>query len=389
MQFVVSAGGTAGHINPALAVADELRGRGHDILFVGTPDHLEATLARDAGFEFAGFRVSGFDKAHPTTLVTSGVKILRAARTVQRLFGERRVDAAVTFGAYVCVPVGLAATRTGVPLVVHEQNSIPGMANVFLAQRADAVALAYDSCAQHLDPKSPPVVCGNPVRASFGGTDRATARRKLSIPMTATVLSVMGGSLGASHINRAVCKMKKRLLSTEDLVVIHSAGQGDFEATEAELALRDKQRERWRLFSYIDDIADVLAASDLVISRAGASSLAEIATLGVPSVLVPYPHARADHQTLNAHALADIGAACIVADSDLDTDGFPALVLDLLSDPARLVRMSRAARTLSGHDARTALADLVCSVARPPAADGAAEPVDDGTAHPSGDGVAQ
>ena len=151
MYFVISAGGTAGHINPALAVADELRHRGHEILFVGTPDHIESRLATQAGFEFTGFAVSGFDKAHPLTMLTSGVKLLKATRCAKKLFARKRPDAVITFGAYVSIPVGRAAFEMDIPLVIHEQNSVTGMANVYLAKHATAIALTYAESAKGIE----------------------------------------------------------------------------------------------------------------------------------------------------------------------------------------------------------------------------------------------
>lgn len=359
MYFIVSAGGTAGHINPAIAVADELRTRGHDVLFVGTPDHIEGELARKEGFEFVGFSVSGFDKAHPTTLLTSGVKILRATGKAKKLFKERRPDAVATFGAYVSVPVGRAAVSMGIPLIVHEQNSVPGMANVYLAPKADVTALTYADSAQHLDPKHPAVVTGNPVRASFETCSRERGRDMLGVPDDATVLLVFGGSLGAQHINRAICAMKKRLLSIGDLYIVQSTGKADYESVVEELNLRDKQKARWKVFPYIDEMGDVLAASDLVVSRAGASSLAEIMTVGVPSILVPYPYARGDHQTLNARSCVNEGASVLVKDEDVEGEDFANLVCGLLVDRKRRATMSAASKRLSGSDARRQLADLV------------------------------
>jgi UDP-N-acetylglucosamine--N-acetylmuramyl-(pentapeptide) pyrophosphoryl-undecaprenol N-acetylglucosamine transferase len=162
LYFVVSAGGTAGHINPALAVADELRRRGHRILFVGTPDHIESKLAIQANFDFIGLEVAGFDRAHPLTLITSGTKILKATRKVKDLFAKERPDAVLTFGAYVSIPVGRAAFEMGIPLICHEQNSVPGMANSYLAKHADIMALTYEESASKLECKNPPVVIAIP-----------------------------------------------------------------------------------------------------------------------------------------------------------------------------------------------------------------------------------
>lgn len=361
MYFVISAGGTAGHINPALAVADELENRGHEVLFVGTPDHIEAKLAAQAGLDFVGFAVSGFDKAHPLTLITSGRKILKATKKARRLFAERRPDAVLTFGAYVSIPVGRAAHEMGIPLLVHEQNSVVGMANAYLAKFADVVALTYPESASGIEAKTEPVVVGNPVRASVEHSSRARGRELLGVPDDATLLLVTGGSLGAQHLNRAVCAMKERLLSLQDVYVVQSTGQADYEAVCGQLALTAQEGQRWKVFPYIDQMGDALAASDLVVSRAGASSLAEIATLGVPAVLVPYPHARADHQTLNARSCVNAGAACLVPDAEVESRAFSDLVADLLADADRRATMAAASSKLSGSDARRRLADLAIS----------------------------
>ena len=363
MYFIVSAGGTAGHINPALAVCDELRKRGHEILFVGTPNHIEAKLAVQAGFEFLGFEVSGFDKAHPLTLITSGSKLLKATKRAKKMFAEKRPDAVVTFGAYVSIPVGRAAYEMGIPLIIHEQNSVPGMANAHLAKHATITALTYGESAKGLECLNEPVVIGNPVRASFETCTRQAGRELLGIDDGALVLLVFGGSLGAQHLNAAICAMKDRLLSIENLVVVHSTGAKDYDSVLEQLALSPEEQKRWRVFEYIDAMGDVLAASDLVVSRAGASSLAEIMTLGIPAVLVPYPYARGDHQTLNAQSCVSVGAAELVADADVETEAFSDLIVELLSDSARRDTMAAACKKLSGSDARVHLADMIVECA--------------------------
>lgn len=359
MFFVVSAGGTAGHINPALAVADELRRRGHDILFVGTPDHLEAKLAVEAGFEFASFSVAGFDKSRPWTLITSGAKLLKATNQAKALFKQRRPDAVLGFGAYVSIPVGRAACAMKIPLIIHEQNSVPGMANVYLAKRASAVALTYAHSAQHLQCKGEPHIVGNPVRAGFEEVDRASARKALGISEDAFVLLVMGGSLGAQHLNAAVAAMKDALLGVEGLHVIHSTGARDYDSVCLQLALTEEEQQRWHVFSYIDNMPEMLAACDMTVSRAGASSLAEIMTLGVPAVLVPYPYARGDHQTLNAAGCVEAGAARLIPDADVEGEQFASTVMELVSSKEKRDAMHTAAiASFSGSQARCAVADL-------------------------------
>ena len=364
MYFAVSAGGTAGHINPALAVADELRGRGHDIVFIGTPDHIESRLAAEAGFDFVGLAVSGFDKAKPLTLLTSINKIMKATGEVKERFALRRPDAALTFGAYVSIPVGRAAAAMGIPFAVHEQNSVPGMANKYLAKKADVTALTYAEAASGLKCRNEPVTLGNPVRKSFESSDAGAGRKAAGVPQDALMLLVTGGSLGAEHLNTAICAMKHDLLGIEGLHIVHSTGQQKYEEVKAQLALTPQEEQRWHLFSYIDQMGDVLAAADLVVSRAGASSLAEIMTLGVPAVLVPYPYARGDHQTLNARSCVAAGAAELVADSEVEGERFHDLCLELLTDGKRREQMARACARLSGTDARTRLADIAEQLAQ-------------------------
>lgn len=364
MNFIISAGGTAGHINPALAVADELRSRGHRVHFVGTPNHIESRLAKQAGFDFTGFPVSGFDKAHPFTLLTSSVKLLRATRAAKRLFKEQHPDAVATFGAYVSIPVGRAAFETGVPLVIHEQNSVPGMANEYLARHADVIAVTYPESTPALKGHQDPVVVGNPVRASFEACSRSEAREALEIPQDALVLLVMGGSLGAQHVNTAVSKMKDRLLAIDRLHVIHSTGESDYERIVDDLALTDEEAKRWRVSPYIESMDQVLWASDLAISRAGASSVAELMTVGVPAILIPYPHARGDHQTLNAQSCVKAGASKLISDDKVDSDEFSDLVMQLLEDATTRDTMAQACKSLSGSDARRSLANMIERAAR-------------------------
>ena len=355
MYFVISAGGTAGHINPALAVADELRSSGHEIIFVGTPNHIEAKLACEAGFPFLGLELCGFDKSKPWTLFSATNKILRATKKMKSQFLQKRPDAVLGFGAYVSIPVGRAAAALKIPLIIHEQNSVPGLANKYLAKKANLVALTYKESANYFDTGAKTIVIGNPVRASFESGSRKSGRKFLNIKNDALVLLVFGGSLGAHHINEAICSMKDELLSIDNLYIVHSTGQQDFNFVSEKLALTNAEKKRWIVFEYIKNMSDVLYASDLVLSRAGASSLAEIMTVGLASILVPYPYARSDHQTLNAASCVQAGAAKLVADKDLGSNEFCTLVMDLLSNKKKRDSMALACKDFSGTCARTRL----------------------------------
>ena len=248
-------------------------------------------------------------------------------------------------------------------MVLHEQNSVPGLANKESARTASVIAIAQPSVEQVFASKKGPstriVFTGNPVRASVLAGDRSRGRAALGIPEDATVVLVFGGSLGAHHLNMALAGLKDELLSREGVYVVHATGESDFDECSSALALADGERERYRLLPYIDDMGDKLAAADLVVSRSGASSVAEIAALAVPSVLVPYPHATADHQTTNARFLTEAGAAVMVPDAELDAPAFAETVLGIVDDAERRAHMRERAASLGQAGAASRLADAV------------------------------
>ena len=337
LRVAIAAGGTAGHINPALALAEELAARGHQVEFFGQPKKLESTLVPQAGFPFNPIDVTGFDRSRPWTLVSALWRMRAAQKTIGRHFGSERPDVAVGFGAYIELPLINWCHAQGIPCVIHEQNSVPGLANKTSAAKVKTVCVslpvAIDAFRGKVGPDTQIVVTGNPVRQSVIRADRAQGRRDLGIPEDATMLLVFGGSLGARHLNQGVAALKSKLLSRRDLYVIHSTGKGEYDSVVQELALTQEESARWRVMPYIDRMGEALAAADLVLSRAGASSVAEIAALAVPSVLVPYPFATADHQTTNARYLVDAGAAVLLPDEKIDTPEFEDDLLGLVDDP--------------------------------------------------------
>jgi len=367
LRVAIAAGGTAGHINPALALAEELAARGHQVEFFGQPKKLESTLVPQAGFPFNPIDVTGFDRSRPWTLVSALWRMRAAQKTIGRHFGSSRPDVAVGFGAYIELPLINWCHAQGIPCVIHEQNSVPGLANKTSAAKVKTVCVslpvAIDAFRGKVGPDTQIVVTGNPVRQSVIRADRAEGRRSLGIPKDATMLLVFGGSLGARHLNQGVAALKSKLLSRKDLCVIHSTGKGEYDSVVQELALTPDEAARWRVMPYIDRMGEALAAADLVLSRAGASSVAEIAALAVPSMLVPYPFATADHQTTNARYLVDAGAAVLLPDEKIDAPEFEGDLLGLIDDPARRQAMRDAARGLAQDKAALALADQVESAA--------------------------
>ncbi|MDR2492915.1 MAG: undecaprenyldiphospho-muramoylpentapeptide beta-N-acetylglucosaminyltransferase [Coriobacteriales bacterium] len=380
MRFVVSGGGTAGHIYPALAVSQELVARGHEVVFAGTPIGQEARIVPEAGSPFQAFAARGFNRAKPLSLVTSTLRLMASARSARRWLLELCPHAVAGFGGYVSVPVGVAARQAQAPLLVHEQNSAAGWANRFLAKRASVVALTYGAARAGLrcPHTSRVVVTGNPVRRELlaladprqRDVARATFRASMGIPADALVLLVFGGSQGARSINNAVLDLAGQLLAVAGLHVLHIAGPSQLAAVEERLSreLGDEQRPRWHALGYCAQMGHAYVASDLAVARAGASSLAEIAALGVASLVVPYPYATDDHQSANARALVATGAAVCVSDADLSTAVFRDALVACLRDESQRARMAAAARALDAQGATDAVVSLLeglASEARP------------------------
>lgn len=363
LDIVISGGGTGGHVYPALAVADRLQASGATVRFIGTAHGPEARLAPLHGIGFEAIASSGFDRSRPLSLLRGVMVNLVSALKLAYAFGRNRPDAIVGFGGYVAIPVGLAARLRGIPLVVHEQNSVPGLTNTLLSRWAEYVAVTYPGSVDGFAHPDRVVVTGNPVRDEVLSADRSASRTTLGIGEDEVVLVVFGGSSGARRINRGAIAAAERILAMDGVRVVHVTGAGEYDAVVEAAEAAGVSRDRWELHAYRDDLPALLSAADLIVSRAGATSIAEITMLGAPSILVPYPHATADHQTKNAEALAHVGAAVVVPDDEVEGPGFADTVASLLRDPHRRDTMSAASGALGRADAATRVARLVLDAA--------------------------
>lgn len=364
MKIVLSGGGTAGHIYPALAVADKLKKLGHDVLFVGTPQGLEARLVPSAGIDFVALKAEGFNRSKPWTFFTSGTEVALSSLKARRILADFKADAVVGFGGYVSIPVGLAAAQKHVPLVIHEQNSVPGMTNKFLAKQAQAICLTYPDTQELIESiarKDASInVTGNPVRSSVLASNRDEARAALNLSDEDILVFVFGGSRGARHINNAFIDMAPDLLKNERVRVIHATGSGEYKS------VLDKTRniiasDRYKAESYIENMGDILAASDIVLCRAGATSIAELTALGVAAILVPYPYATDDHQTKNAQTMVDHNAARLIADADLD-EQLKSVLLELVENKGKRILMAQQSLELGQRNSAQLLVDSIYSV---------------------------
>jgi len=345
-------------------VAEHLVAERDEVTFVGTPRSIESRLVPAAGVAFRALNASGFDRARPWTLVTSSLGIGVSALRAWLWLGRERPDVVIGFGGYVSVPVGLAAVVRGVPLVLHEQNSVPGLANRVLSRWARAVAVTYEESIDVLAHPAKAVITGNPVRSEVLKATRQRGRVSLGVDDDALLLLVFGGSRGARHLNNAVVSLLHRLRTVPGLHVALVAGPTEAAAVRSAVAKLPKaEQDVVTVFDYVDDMGSAIAAADLVIARAGATSIAELTALAAACILVPYPYATDDHQTTNASAMVAHGAAVLVPDSELDGQRLEDELLGLLGDPARRATMSAASRALGRPDAGSRVAALAREVA--------------------------
>jgi UDP-N-acetylglucosamine--N-acetylmuramyl-(pentapeptide) pyrophosphoryl-undecaprenol N-acetylglucosamine transferase len=363
-------GGTAGHVLPAIATAQALQRLrpGLTVAFAGLPDSLEERLVTAAGYDLHRVDAVPLPRRLSPQLLRVGPRLLSAVRAGRVLLGDTGVGALVSFGGYVALPLSLAA-RGRVPLVLHEQNSRPGLANRIASRSATHVAVTFPSCAERLVTRGRVRITGNPVQQRLRDLDsvarRPAARERLGLDGERPTLLVLGGSQGARSINRAVSGAAGAWQAL-DIQLLHVSGPRDYDETLQRWQDAGIDPEaadtRVRLVPFLDDMADAYASADLVLSRAGATTIAELTVLGLPAVLVPYPHAAAEHQQGNAESLMRMGAALVLDDADLSPDLVVSTVAELVNDPQRCGAMRRAARAWSRPDAAEALARLVLDV---------------------------
>jgi UDP-N-acetylglucosamine--N-acetylmuramyl-(pentapeptide) pyrophosphoryl-undecaprenol N-acetylglucosamine transferase len=368
LRVVLTGGGTGGHTSAGLALATALRARLGEavwLAWIGSHRGLEATRVPAAGIPYHAISTGKLRRQLALRNVTD--LLLRVpAGLVQawRLLGRLQPDVVVATGGFVAVPTAVAAALRRVPLLVHEQVVVPGLANRAIARLADRVALSF-AAATPAFPAAKVVVTGNPIRPELLAGRRDAGFARFGLDPTLPLIYVTGGAQGAHRLNRVVGAALAGLLGEGQLV--HQSGENAYDdpgwlAAEA-ARLPAALRARYRVVPFITDaLPDLYAAATVVIGRAGAGTVTELAALGLPAILVPLPGARGDEQTANARVLADCGAAVLVPEPDLTPEGLVALVRQLVRDPDRLADMGRRARTRAVVDAAARLVDLVLAL---------------------------
>jgi UDP-N-acetylglucosamine--N-acetylmuramyl-(pentapeptide) pyrophosphoryl-undecaprenol N-acetylglucosamine transferase len=356
---LIAGGGTGGHLTPALAVALALRDTRPDdeVAVVGRRDGVAERLVVAAGLRLETLDVSGVDVGSPVGVARATSQLTRATIAARRLVRGFRPDVVVGLGGYVSVPVVAAAIAQRIPVVLLEQNAFPGRATRLLARRARVVAASFAETARHL-PSARVVHTGNPIRAEV----RAIEARPIGARLRSIL--VTGGSQGARRFNRAITGCVADLLRADpELRIVHQCGSLDYDVVaRAAAALPEALAPRYMVSAFFDDMAVRMAESDLVVMRAGGSSLAECAVLGRPMIVVPYPHA-GGHQRHNATPYVEAGAAMLIDDAACTPERLATEIKALVADPARWRRMSAASRALGLPDATDSVVRLIVEAA--------------------------
>jgi UDP-N-acetylglucosamine--N-acetylmuramyl-(pentapeptide) pyrophosphoryl-undecaprenol N-acetylglucosamine transferase len=355
MKILIAGGGTGGHVFPGIAVAEELMRQRRDcqVVFVGTRAGLEAQAVPEAGFRIRYLFSSGFHRGQwwrwPLAVVVNLVGLVQAVWIIL----TENPKVVLGTGGYVSAPLSFAARVMGRPLVLQEQNSIPGLANRMLARIANEVHLSFLEARSYFSRKDHLKVTGNPVRAHILSGDRESALREFRLQPGRPTVFVFGGSLGAKRINEAALETLRRLKGRVDVQFILQTGRPDFDRVRAAVQAEELPAT---VLSFVKKIHMAYAAADLVVCRSGAMTLAEIAVCGLPAVLIPYPFAAHNHQEVNAANLVDRGAAVCILDSELTGERLAKEVAHLLADRTALSRMSANTRLFARPDAASRLA---------------------------------
>lgn len=357
MRYLLVGGGTAGHINPALAIAEKIKNEEKDaeIFFAGTPKGMESNLVPKAGYEFFPIEVAGIQRHLSLENIKRNIIALyylsQSSRKAKKIINTVKPDVVIGTGGYVSGPIVRMAQKMGIKTAIHEQNAFPGVTTKLLAKKADILMLAVADSASYFPQGQNYCVVGNPVRSGIVLADKETSRKALGIDERLLILS-FGGSLGAKKINETVADVIAWHSKEGKYQHIHGVGKSGMEWMPQ--LLKDKgvtpDGKTVRVLEYIEDMERCMAAADIVICRAGAIALSEIEVMGKPAILIPSPYVAENHQYHNAMALADKGAAVVIEEKDLTGELLIKTLKELLSDSKKLSDMAKCSKALAVTD---------------------------------------
>ncbi len=359
MKVLIAGGGTAGHINPGIAIAKYIKQKQPDaeVVFVGTGKGLETKLVPREGFELKLIRVRGFKRKLSLDTFVAVKELFNGTFEAGKLINEFKPDIVIGTGGYVCGPVLIMAARKKIPTLIHEQNAFPGMTNRILSRFVKAVAISFKESENYFKTAKDLILTGNPIRSEMLLIDRQEARKKLGIGQHIPTVVIFGGSRGAGKINLAVSEMIRDCLKEVDCRIIFATGEQQFDGIQK--MLEGTRNRSLELVPYIYDMANVMAAADLVICRAGAITISELTALGIPSIMIPSPYVTANHQEHNARALEKQGAAEVILEKDLSGKLVYQKMTGLIRDERRLREMALNAKRVGVRDAAEKIYSII------------------------------
>lgn len=368
MKVLLAGGGTAGHINPALAIAGYIKQKQPEaqILFIGNKTGMEQRLVKNAGYEIKSITISGFQRSLSPKSTVANIRTARRTVTssmeAKKIIAEFMPDICIGTGGYVSGPVVRTAAKMGIPCIIHEQNAYPGVTNKMLSKRVKKVMLAVDAAKKYFNDVDV-VITGNPVRGEILTADKAQSRKKLGLDQRPLVLS-FGGSLGARKVNEAAAELIARSAKDGRYQHIHAYGGNNEWFTELlkEKGVNLDECPNLDIRPYIDNMNECMAAADLVICRAGAITLSEVQAMGKPAILIPSPNVAENHQYHNAMALVNKGAAELIEESELSGEELIKKADSMLGDPEKLQKISENCKKMAITDANERIYSVVKKV---------------------------
>ncbi|EST90137.1 undecaprenyldiphospho-muramoylpentapeptide beta-N-acetylglucosaminyltransferase [Vagococcus lutrae LBD1] len=359
MKMIVSGGGTGGHIYPALSLVDYMEKNipSHEALYVGTEEGLESQIVTKKGVPFKSIRVQGFKRSLSPDNVKTVYYFMKAVQDSKKLIEEFQPDVVVGTGGYVCAPIVYAAHKKGVPTMIHEQNSVPGLANKFLARYVDKVAICFPEAAEYFD-KNKTVLTGNPRGQEVASIQPTDSLSQFGFTEELPTILVFGGSRGALTMTRAMMEAMPQMAG-KDYQVLFVTGKIYYEDVMAAVSETVKANDKIKIVPYIEEMEKILTNVTLVVGRAGATSLAEITALGLPSILIPSPNVTNDHQTKNAQSVVNHGGAVLLRDDELNGPRLVTEIERIILNPELCRKMAEASKEMGIPDATKRLFDEV------------------------------
>ena len=355
MRVILSGGGTGGHIYPAVSIAKEIKKQyqNAEILFIGTERGLESSIVPAEGFKLMKIKVRGFERklslGNVLTVKESFVSLFKVSKIIR----DFKPDIVIGTGGYVCGSVLLAAALMNVPTLIHEQNAFPGVTNKILARLVDIIAVNFSEAKKYFPKNNKVIVTGNPIRSNMMSISREEGLKEFGFSKELPVVFVVGGSRGAKKLNESVLLLAKQCVTKKSFQMLHMTGETQYDDVMKQYGSEGiaTDTQYLKVMPYLHNMPHAMAASDIIISRCGASTLSEITATGKPSILIPYPYATDNHQEYNARALEKNGAAVVILERDLSADILYSEVADMLNKPEKANQMKLKSKGMGRTDA--------------------------------------